>query len=404
MRTLMKPAAILLVAAALGAGPTPAAMAADRTDPAPASEQASMAGLLAGLTVTVDGTPLDGFAWDEGLDLTGLLASKHATVTRTIPYGAKVEVGGIPDELRDAVTVAADEAGVTATVSKDGYSIDYRFAYVCDLTGLTVLVDDAPLAGFAVDVHDYYDVPSGSTVRLDAVPSGWTVEPSAVDDGVGFTLTGADGSTVSYRFHHASDPVTPDDGGEEAVVRVDLDAASRGTGIVALSDGGVLPAPVTAAVKGDPQTADDVFAALTPGRYRLTFERADDRTAPLGMEGVWHERSRTGADGVFDAPEGSASARFMVGMIDNGRDMPESVEFDMGAGAWLDLPKTRGTLVLARVGDVSSRPSAETVGTAAGGGDGEILPRTGMGDMSVLTALPLILSGMFGARLARRRG
>lgn len=418
MRIPMKPVASVLAVAALGAGVAPTALAADApAAPAAASETSTMTDALKDLTVTVDGVKLDGFAWDKGIDLTALLTTKRAEATYTVARGAKVEVSGIPAALKDAVTTTADEGGVTVTASKDGYVIVYRFAYAAStLDGLTAVVDGAPLSGFTPSVHDYYDIAADATVRLDSIPSDWKAEPLNMADGVGFTLTGPDGASVEYRFHHTSKPATggdaskddtgKDDGTTDQTVqqsvRIDLNAAKRGTGVVALNDGDEPPTPVEAAVKGDPQTSDDVFAAVAPGRYRLTFERSDDEGAPLGMNGTWHEASETDAAGVFGAPDGSRSTSFMVGMKDNGRDMPESVEFDMKAGAWLDLPAAKGVLVLTRIGDVAAAPSAEAP-AASGADKTAALPQTGAdaaaGVSAVLTAL---LAGL-GLAFARRR-
>lgn len=180
---------------------------------------------LKGVTVTVDGIPVDNF-------------DPTQSGTWLVPSGSTVSLSGIPSDWQ----VTHEKGTLTWTVTSPDGSLSVTWTFEeerptpskDDLNTVTATVDGKPVEGFDPVNGGTFPVPAGTTsVDLAGIPEGWTATP--MQDGLGFNMTSEDGSlSVEYVFQP-----------ETAVHTVSFDYGIEGmTGSQQVADGGKATEPV----------------------------------------------------------------------------------------------------------------------------------------------------------------
>ena len=214
---------------------------------------------LKGVTVTVDGIPVDNF-------------DPTQSGTWLVPSGSTVSLSGIPSDWQ----VTHEKGTLTWTVTSPDGSLSVTWTFEeerptpskDDLNTVTATVDGKPVEGFDPVNGGTFPVPAGTTsVDLAGIPEGWTATP--MQDGLGFNMTSEDGSlSVEYVFQP-----------ETAVHTVSFDYGIEGmTGSQQVADGGKATEPVAPVRDGytfdgwllDGQLYD--FATPVTGNITLTAD------------------------------------------------------------------------------------------------------------------------------------
>lgn len=165
-------------------------------------------GELKGVTATANGTAVTDF-------------NPVKDGTYTVPDGAEVKIGGLPDGWASYKNLDAKPGTLSYDIKKgDVTVVTWTFTYdsttdpdkpatgVDALKGVTATVDGKPLPSFDPTKSDTYRVATGAEVKISNVPSDWKLDKTASDSKLVFAAS-KDGTTVTWTFEYQG----KDDGG-----------------------------------------------------------------------------------------------------------------------------------------------------------------------------------------------